>query len=98
MLEQVGTGNFTLGSIAGTNVEITANGNIVSRTDDIGYINASDMINLVSTGGGIGTTTEGLRIKNSGAVVIPMFKTLSTLKPYRTARLSLVLLSKSKAA
>ena len=69
MLEQVGTGNFTLGSIAGTNVDITANGNIVSRTDDIGYINASDMINLVSTGGGIGTTTEGLRIKNSGAVV-----------------------------
>ena len=64
MLEQVGTGNFTLGSIAGTNVDITANGNIVSRTDDIGYINASDMINLVSTGGGIGTTTEGLRIKN----------------------------------
>lgn len=68
MLEQVGTGNFTLGSIAGTNVDITANGNIVSRTDDIGYINASDTINLVS-GGGIGTTTKGLRIKNSGAVV-----------------------------
>ena len=68
MLEQVGTGNFTLGSIAGTNVDITANGNIVSRTDDIGYINASDTINLVSAGG-IGTTTKGLRIKNSGAVV-----------------------------
>lgn len=69
MLEQVGTGNFTLGSIAGTNVDITANGNIVSKADDIGYINASDTINLVSTGGGIGTTIEGLRIKNSGAVV-----------------------------
>ena len=69
MLEQVGTGNFTLGSIAGTNVDITANGNIVSKADDIGYINASDTINLVSTGGGIGTTTKGLRIKNSGAVV-----------------------------
>lgn len=68
MLEQVGTGNFTLGSIAGTNVDITANGNIVSRTDDIGYINASDTINLVSAGG-IGTTTKGLRIKNSDAVV-----------------------------
>lgn len=63
------TVDFTLGSIAGANVDITANGDIVSRTDDIGYINASDTINLVSTGGGIGTTTEGLRIKNSGAVV-----------------------------
>lgn len=69
MLEQVGTGNFTLGSIAGTNVDITANGNIVSKADDIGYINASNTINLVSTGGGIGTTIKGLRIKNSGAVV-----------------------------
>lgn len=69
MLEQVGTGNFTLGSVAGTNVNITANGNIVSKADDIGYINASDTINLVSTGGGIGTDKEGLRIKNSGAVV-----------------------------
>ena len=63
------TVDFTLGSVAGTNVDITANGDIVSRTDDIGYINASDTINLVSTGGGIGTTTKGLRIKNSGAVV-----------------------------
>lgn len=63
------TVDFTLGSIAGTNVDITANGDIVSKADDIGYINASDTINLVSTGGGIGTTTEGLRIKNSGAVV-----------------------------
>ena len=61
--------DFTLGSVAGTNVDITANGNIVSKADDIGYINASDTINLVSTGGGIGTTTKGLRIKNSGAVV-----------------------------
>lgn len=69
ILEQVGTGNFTLGSVAGTNVDITANGNIVSKADDIGYINASDTINLVSTGGGIGTDKEGLRIKNSGAVV-----------------------------
>lgn len=60
--------DFTLGSVAGTNVDITANGDIVSRTNDIGYINASDTINLVSTGG-IGTTTKGLRIKNSGAVV-----------------------------
>lgn len=68
ILEQVGTGNFTLGSVAGTNVDITANGNIVSKADDIGYINASDTINLVSAGG-IGTTTKGLRIKNSGAVV-----------------------------
>ena len=59
---------FTLGSIAGANVDITANGNIVSKADDIGYINASDTINLVSAGG-IGTTTKGLRIKNSGAVV-----------------------------
>ena len=63
------TVDFTLGSIAGTNVDITANGNIVSKADDIGYINASDTINLVSTGGGIGTITKGLRIKNSGAVV-----------------------------
>lgn len=69
MLEQVGTGNFTLGSVAGTNVDITANGNIVSKADDIGYINASDTINLTSEDGGIGTTTKGLRIKNSGAVV-----------------------------
>lgn len=61
--------DFTLGSVAGTNVDITANGNIVSKADDIGYINASDTINLVSAGGGIGTTTKGLRIKNSGAVV-----------------------------
>lgn len=67
-LQQVGDGNFTLGSVAGTNVNITANGNIVSKADDIGYINASDTINLVSAGG-IGTTTKGLRIKNSGAVV-----------------------------
>lgn len=72
MLEQVGTGNFTLGSVAGTNVDITANGNIVSRTDDISYINASETITLTSDGG-IGTVKdgeiEGLRIKNSGAVV-----------------------------
>lgn len=67
-LQQVGDGNFTLGSVAGTEVNIIANGNIVSKADDIGYINASDMINLVSAGG-IGTTTKGLRIKNSGAVV-----------------------------
>lgn len=74
MLEQVGTGNFTLGSVAGTEVNIIANGDIVSRTDDISYINASETINLKSTGGGIGTVNEdgeieGLRIKNSGAVV-----------------------------
>lgn len=68
-LQQVGDGSFTLGSIAGTNVDITANGNIVSRADDISYINASDTINLTSTGGGIGTENDGLRIKNSGAVV-----------------------------
>ena len=71
-LQQVGSGNFTLGSVAGTNVNITANGDIVSRTDDISYINASETINLTS-GGGIGTVKdgeiEGLRIKNSGAVV-----------------------------
>ena len=63
------TVDFTLGSVAGTNVDITANGNIVSKADDIGYINASDTINLTSEDGGIGTTTKGLRIKNSGAVV-----------------------------
>lgn len=68
-LQQVGSGNFTLGSVAGTNVNITANGDIVSKADDIGYINASDTITLTSTGGGIGTETKGLRIKNSGAVV-----------------------------
>ena len=73
--------DFTLGSVAGTNVNITANGNIVSKADDIGYINASGTINLTSEDGGIGTinltsedggigtTTKGLRIKNSGAVV-----------------------------
>lgn len=64
--------DFTLGSVAGTKVNITANGDIVSRTDDISYINASETINLTS-GGGIGTVKdgeiEGLRIKNSGAVV-----------------------------
>ena len=60
--------DFTLGSVAGTKVNITANGDIVSRTDDISYINASETINLTS-GGGIGTSDEGLRIKNSGAVV-----------------------------
>ena len=63
------TVDFTLGSVAGTNVDITANGNIVSKADDIGYINASGTINLTSEDGGIGTTTKGLRIKNSGAVV-----------------------------
>lgn len=70
MLQQAenNTIDFMLGSVAGTNVDITANGNIVSKTDDIGYINASDTINLTS-GSGIGTTKEGLRIKNSGAVV-----------------------------
>lgn len=67
-LQQVGSGNFTLGSVAGTNVNITANGDIVSRTDDISYINASETITLTS-GGGIGTSDKGLRIKNSGAVV-----------------------------
>lgn len=67
-LQQVGDGNFTLGSVAGTEVNIIANGDIVSRTDDISYINASETINLTS-GGGIGTSDEGLRIKNSGAVV-----------------------------
>ena len=67
-LEQVGSGNFTLGSVAGNNVYIDANGDIVSRTDDISYINASDTITLTSDGG-IGTETDGLRIKNSGAVV-----------------------------
>ena len=67
-LKQVGDGNFTLGSVAGTEVNITANGDIVSRTDDISYINASDTITLTS-GGGIGTSDKGLRIKNSGAVV-----------------------------
>lgn len=73
--------DFTLGSVAGTNVDVTANGNIVSKADDIGYINASGTINLTSEDGGIGTinltsedggigtTTKGLRIKNSGAVV-----------------------------
>lgn len=70
MLEQVdGNENFTLGSIAGTTVDITASGNIVSKADDIGYINASETINLTSTEGGIGTEGAGLRIKNSGAVV-----------------------------
>ncbi len=67
-LQQVGDGNFTLGSVAGTEVNIIANGDIVSRTDDISYINASETINLTS-GGGIGTSDKGLRIKNSGAVV-----------------------------
>ena len=71
-LKQVGDGNFTLGSVAGTEVNITANGDIVSRTDDISYINASDTITLTSDGG-IGTVKDGeikgLRIKNSGAVV-----------------------------
>lgn len=60
--------DFTLGSVAGTNVNITANGDIVSRTDDISYINASKTITLTSDGG-IGTSDKGLRIKNSGAVV-----------------------------
>lgn len=60
--------DFTLGSVAGTEVNIIANGDIVSRNDDISYINASDTITLTS-GGGIGTSDEGLRIKNSGAVV-----------------------------
>lgn len=69
MLEQVGTGNFTLGSVAGNDVDIDAVGSIVSREDDIGYINASETIDLTSTTGGIGTETDGLRIKNSGAVV-----------------------------
>lgn len=67
-LQQVDDGNFTLGSVAGTEVNIIANGDIVSRTDDISYINASDTITLIS-GGGIGTSDKGLRIKNSGAVV-----------------------------
>ena len=64
--------DFTLGSVAGTEVNIIANGDIVSRTDDISYINASETITLTSDGG-IGTVKdgeiEGLRIKNSGAVV-----------------------------
>ena len=67
-LQQVGSGNFTLGSVAGTEVNIIANGDIVSRTDDISYINASKTITLTSDGG-IGTSDKGLRIKNSGAVV-----------------------------
>ena len=69
-LQQAADNNvdFTLGSVAGTNVNITANGDIVSRTDDISYINASKTITLTSDGG-IGTSDKGLRIKNSGAVV-----------------------------
>ena len=47
--------DFTLGGVAGTNVDVTANGNIVSKADDIGYINASGTINLTSEDGGIGT-------------------------------------------
>lgn len=61
--------DFTLGSVAGKNVDIDAVGSIVSRKDDISYINASETIDLTSTTGGIGTKDEGLRIKNSGAVV-----------------------------
>lgn len=60
--------DFTLGSVAGKNVDITANGSIVSKADDISYINAGETITLTS-GGGIGTSDKGLRIKNSGAVV-----------------------------
>lgn len=60
--------DFTLGSVAGKNVDIDAVGSIVSRKDDISYINASDTITLTSDGG-IGTSDKGLRIKNSGAVV-----------------------------
>lgn len=61
--------DFTLGSVAGKNVDIDAVGSIVSRKDDISYINSSETIDLTSTTGGIGTKDEGLRIKNSGAVV-----------------------------
>ncbi len=61
--------DFTLGSVAGKNVDIDAVGSIVSRKDDIGYINANGTINLSSEEGGIGTSDKGLRIKNSGAVV-----------------------------
>lgn len=61
--------DFTVNSIAGENVDIKANGSIVSKADDIGYINADGIINLNSENGGIGSADAGLRIKNSGAVV-----------------------------
>lgn len=61
--------DFTVNSIAGENVDIEANGSIVSKADDIGYINADGIINLNSENGGIGSADAGLRIKNSGAVV-----------------------------
>lgn len=61
--------DFTINSIAGENVDIKANGSIVSKADDIGYINADGIINLNSENGGIGSADAGLRIKNSGAVV-----------------------------
>lgn len=61
--------DFTVNSIAGENVDIEANGSIVSKADDIGYINADGIINLNSENGGVGSADAGLRIKNSGAVV-----------------------------
>ena len=73
--------NMVLGSLAGKNIRVEANGNIVSGMDNIldangkatesngiSYINASEKLTLV-TAGSVGENGNGLRIKNSGGVV-----------------------------
>lgn len=71
--------NMVLGSLAAKNISIEATGNILSGSDKleaaagsetrgISYINAGDKLTL-KTAGSVGTAGDGLRIKNSGAVV-----------------------------
>lgn len=71
--------NFVIGSLAAKEIYITAVGDVVSgqdKIDDTGvsefsnvsYINAGKSLNI-TTPGSVGTASEGLRIKNSGAQV-----------------------------
>ena len=71
--------NMVLGSLAAKNISIEATGNILSGSDKletatgsetrgISYINAGDKLTL-KTSGSVGTAGDGLRIKNSGALV-----------------------------
>lgn len=73
--------NFVIGSLAAKNIYITAVGDIVSGQDkidandagvsefsNVSYINAGESLNI-TTSGSVGTASEGLRIKNSGAQV-----------------------------
>ena len=86
ILEQVGTGNFTLGSVAGTNVDITANGNIVSKADASVISTPAVQLTLLLKTAVLAQLLKGCVLKTAAQLLIPMFRAPSTSKPYRTAR------------